>query len=60
MLIRTMNVTLTHNGWVYEKVCLDGTFKLAPNLLVNFLIHLVITSTVKLHKCLIEKQNKNF
>ncbi len=23
MLIRMMNGTLTHNGWVYEKVCLD-------------------------------------
>jgi len=34
-------------------------FQITYNVDANFLIHLVITITVKLHKCLIETRNKN-
>ena len=46
MLIRSTIVALAGNGWVYEKVCLYNTFKLPQLLIANFLIHLVIHSTV--------------
>jgi hypothetical protein len=41
MLIRTMKGTLTHNGWVYEKVCLYE-FQITKDLDANFHIHLVM------------------
>ncbi len=44
MLIRTMNGTLTHNGWVYEKVFYLKISKFIPTFVKNFLIHLVMPS----------------
>ena len=49
-----------YNGWVYEKVCVDELSNSPLPLIANFLIHLVITSTVKLVETLIETQIKFF
>ena len=42
------NKVITHNGWVYEQVCLAECLKLPTTLMANLLIYLVSTSTVNL------------